>query len=153
MTANDSNQEGAPSDEYGNCIFFEGVTVTFYIAETGEVANFLGSKEIPKKTEKGLKAVCQMVDSWKGQFIDQRKWKPMGTVTHNGANVTLTALKKDQVRIGCVAQPGFQFYMVYGTTKNRNEWAAGEILQFENAAKTFLDDLDLKKGERKNEKE
>jgi hypothetical protein len=94
-----------------------------------------------------------MVDSWKGQYQDHRKWKPMGGVNFGGKSVALAALKKDQVRIGCVIQPEYKIYMVFGTTKDQDEWDAGEVIQFQNAAHNFLEDLETKKKkEAQNEK-
>jgi hypothetical protein len=53
VTADDGNQ-GEPTDEFGNKVFWAGYTVSFFLARVGSVEEFLGSKEVPKKIPGGF---------------------------------------------------------------------------------------------------
>lgn len=151
MSDQNQDTDEPKKDEYGDEVFFEGSTVRFVICSESNVTEVLESDDVQEKVYTGAKVVCRMVETWKGAFKDQRKWKNMGSALIAGhGNVNLASLKKDQLRIGCVVRPGYRYAMVYATIKKGDDWPVGEITQFENAAKKYLDKI-ATKGKRKAE--
>ena len=111
-------------------VIFQGETVTIrnvFLNGESQAGKFFDELKEGDKTK--TTAIMNLIDNKKGKVENGQKFKKL--LEHDHESILEVKATK-QVRIACIWEKDYNLMLLFGTTKQSDQWKSGDIQQLKN---------------------